>query len=136
MLVAAGTLTVSLARAGRGKTISLPRTFNLSTGKESMRQTGFSDVAWGKATRSYATSACSLTNSKFDAIVQAAQDFMKPVRARNKTAGTVETINIDDDDDDERAHLVDNSESDSDEESNVECMSLLLLPFHHAEMTL
>ena len=65
-----------MARASKGKNIPLPRTVNLSSGKESMRQTGFSDVAWGKATRGYATSARSLANVKFDAIIQAAKEFL------------------------------------------------------------
>ena len=68
--LATGTLTIEMAHASKGKTIPLPRTVNRSTGKESMRQTGFSDIAWGKATRSYAISAQSLANTKFDAIVK------------------------------------------------------------------
>src|ERR1700734_2022018 len=100
-----------MVHASNGKTISLPRTINLSSGKESTRQTGFSDVAWGKATRSYAISARSLTNVKFDAIIQDAKLSSNPVRARNKTTVAMEIINIDDDDD-ERAHLIDNSDED------------------------
>jgi hypothetical protein len=106
-----------MARASKGKTVTLPRTLNHSTGKESMRQTGFSDTAWGKATRGYAKSARALVNTKFEVIVKDAQEFMKPIRARNKDS--TEVINIDDDDDNERACLVDNSGSDTE----VECMS-------------
>lgn len=109
-LVATGTLTIEMARGSTGKSISLPRTINLSTGKESMRQTGFSDVTWGKATRLYAKSARSLAIVKFDAIIQDAKEFLKPIRARNKTTEAREIINIDDDDDDERGQLVDNSD--------------------------
>jgi hypothetical protein len=116
-LVATGTLTIAMARASKGKTVTLPRTLNHSTGKESMRQTGFSDTAWGKATRGYAKSARSLANTKFEAIVKDAQKFMKPIRARNKDPTEVINIDDDDDDDDERACLVDNSGSDT------ECMS-------------
>lgn len=77
-----------------------------------MRQTGFSDVSWGKATRGYARSASSLAIAKFDVIIQDAKEFLKPLRSRNKTtdATTREIIDIDDDDDDERGHLVDNSD--------------------------
>lgn len=110
-LVATGTLTVEMAHASKGKTIPLPRTVNLSSGKESMRQTGFSDVSWGKVTRSYAVSARSLADDKFDTIIQDAKAFLKPIRSRNKT-DNMEVINIDDDDDDERANLVYNSDSD------------------------
>ena len=71
-----------------------------------MRQTGFSDVAWGNATRGYATSAHSLSNIKFDVIIQEAQAFVKPIRRSNRTTDTTETINVDD----EQACLVDNSD--------------------------
>ena len=109
ILVATGTLTIEMAHGSKGKTIPLPRTVNRSTSKESTRQTGFSDIAWGKATRGYAKSARSLTDVKFNAIVQDAKEFLKPIRSRNKTTTeAMEIINIDDDDDDERAHLVDN----------------------------
>ena len=102
-----------MARASKGKTVTLPRTLNHSTGKESMRQTGFSDTAWGKATRGYAKSARVLANIKFETIVKDAQEFMKPIRARNRDT---EVIVVDDDDDDERACLIDNSGSET------ECM--------------
>jgi hypothetical protein len=59
-----------MARTSKGKAVTLPHTLNLSTGRESMRQTGFSDAAWGKATRAYAMSAWLLVNNKFDAIIQ------------------------------------------------------------------
>jgi hypothetical protein len=104
-----------MARASRGKTVALPRTFNPSTGKVSLRQTGFNDAAWGRATRSYAKSARSLSNVKFNAITQAAQPFVlpKPDRVRNKATEDMEVISIDDDDD-ERAHLVDISDDEDD----------------------
>jgi hypothetical protein len=105
-----------MAHSSKGKTITLPRTVNHSTGKESIRQTGFTDVAWGKATRGYAISARSLATVKFNAIIQDAKEFLKPIRSRNNLK-TTEVINIDDDDEDERAHLVDNSD-DSEPESD------------------
>jgi hypothetical protein len=81
-----------------------------------MRQTGFSDTAWGKATRGYAKSARTLANNKFEAIVKHAKEFMKPIRARNRDPATEVIVIDDDDDDDERACLVDNSGSET------ECM--------------
>jgi hypothetical protein len=102
-----------MAHSSKGKNISLPRTVNLSSGKESMRQTGFSDISWGRASRAYATSARLLADLKFDAIIQNAKAYLKPIRSRNRTTDEAEVINIDDDDDDERAHLVD-SDKDSD----------------------
>jgi hypothetical protein len=118
-LVATGTLTVAMAHASKGKIVPLPRTLNLSTSKESMRHTGFSDMAWGKATCCYATSVCLLTNTKFDAIIREAREFMKLIRSRGKTTNPTEIINVDDFDD-EHACLIDNSDLD------VECKSSLL----------
>ena len=108
-LVASGTLTIAMAQGARGKTITLPRTLNPSTGKESIRQTGFSDTAWGKATHSYAKSARALPKAKFDTIVEEARAYVKPTRARNRTTDATEIIDVDED---ERACLVDNSDSD------------------------
>jgi hypothetical protein len=110
LLVSTGTLTVAMARGSKGKAVTLPRTVNLSSGKESMRQTGFSDAAWGKVTRGYTTSIRSLANTKLDAIVSAAQLFMKPSRAHHRTSDPTEVIDVDADI--ERACLVDNSDSD------------------------
>jgi hypothetical protein len=109
MLVATGTLTIEMVRAARGKTVNLPKTMNFSTGKESMRQTGFSDASWGKVTRNFAKSARSLSTAKFDIIIKEAEVFMRPVRGC-KTK--VEIIDVDEDD--ERACLVDNSDDEID----------------------
>jgi hypothetical protein len=108
-LVATGTLTIAMAQAARGKTVTLPRTLNLSTGKESMRQTGFSDTAWGKASRSYAKSARAFSKAKFDAVIEEARVFVKPTCAHNRTTDATEIIDVDED---ERGCLVDNSDSD------------------------
>jgi hypothetical protein len=90
----------------KGKSITIPQTLNRSTGKESMRQTGFSEASWGRATHAYATSARSLSKIKFDVIVQGAQEFVKPTHRSNRTTDTTD-IDVDD----ERACLVDNSDS-------------------------
>ena len=70
--------------AAKGKTVSLPKTFNPSTSKDSMHQTSFSDVAWGKATPSYAKSAHSLMKVKFDGIIELAPNFVKPTCGHGK----------------------------------------------------
>ena len=87
-----------MVHAAKGKTVSLPKTFNLSTGKESMRQTGFSNVAWGKATRGYAKSTRALTKVKFNAIVEEALEFVKPTCGCGKSTQLTEVIDIDKDD--------------------------------------
>ena len=120
-LVATGTLTVAMAHAGKGKSVALPRTVNPSSGKESMRHTGFSDAAWGKATRGYATSIRSLTNAKFDVIVKEAQPFTKPTRAHNRVSDATEVIDVDADN--ERACLVDNDSDVDSSEADDTCNS-------------
>jgi hypothetical protein len=111
-LVATGILTINVVHAAKGKTLNLPKTMNLATGKESTRQTGFSDASWGKATRDYAKSAaCSLSTAKFNAIIKEAKGFVKPVRGRKMT----QTETIDVDEDDERACLACNSDNEMDQ---------------------
>ena len=126
-LIATGTLTIDIARASKGRAVTLPRTFNYYSGKESMRQTGFSDTSWGKATRAYAVSARGLTNKKFDNIVQEASKYIviKSNRARKKAtdAEVIEIIDVDDDD--ERACLVDVSDGDD------YCKSYFTHSIHH-----
>ena len=121
-MVATGTLTVTMVCTSKGKMLILSQTLNLASGKESVHQTGFSDAAWGpgKATCSYAISAHSLTNIKFDAIIQEVQEFMKLTHTCNKTMEATDIININEDD--EHTLLVDNSDSD------IECKSVVSLP--------
>jgi hypothetical protein len=114
-LVSTGTLTVAMAHNTKSKNVTLPRTLNPSTGKDSMRQTGFSDTVWGETTREYSSSIRALANTKFDAIVKEAEVFKKRTRASNKTSSSVPTqANNVDAGNKPRACLVDNSDSDSD----------------------
>jgi hypothetical protein len=106
-----------MAYASKGKMVTLPQTLNHSTGKESIRQTGFSDTAWGKATCGYAKLARALANTKFEAIIEDAQEFMKPIRACNRDSTEVIDINNNNNNNNnERGCLVDNSDSEA------ECM--------------
>jgi hypothetical protein len=79
-----------------------------------MQQTGFSNTTWGKATCGYAKLVHALVNTKFEAIIKDAQEFMKLIHACNRDP--TEVIDIDDNNNDERACLVDNSSSEA------ECM--------------
>lgn len=111
-LVEAGALTIEVAKAAassRGKVAS-PKTFNFITGKLSTRQTGFSDAAWGDASRSFAKSGRKLTVAKFNAIIKDAQAHMKP--SHRRTTGIKDSIDVDED---ERACVI-VSDSESDEE--------------------
>ena len=76
-LVVTGTLTTVMAHAAKGKMVTLPRTKNLSTGKESMHQTGFSDASWGFASHAFAKSACRLNDDKFGCLMNDTQAFVK-----------------------------------------------------------
>jgi hypothetical protein len=102
LLIASGTLTIAMACGAKDKVnwIVLPLMFNRATAKESTHQTGFNNAMWGKATCSYIVSARSLTNAKFDAVLQRTKPFinLKPKAARNKTTEAIEVIKIDDDD--------------------------------------
>jgi hypothetical protein len=112
-LVSTGTLTVAMAHDTKSKNVTLPRTINPSSGKESVRQTGFSDTVWGETTREYSSSIRALSNTKFDAIVKEAEVFKKRTRASNKTSS--DTTQVDAGNNlKRRACLVDNSDSDSD----------------------
>ncbi|KAH9000052.1 hypothetical protein EDB92DRAFT_1939740 [Lactarius akahatsu] len=98
-LIVTGMVTVKTPHAARGKTLTLPKTLNYSTGKDSTRQTGFSDATWGKVTRNYTKSARLLTKAKFDVIIKEAQVFMKPTWTRTKMAkagSSREVIDVDD----------------------------------------
>jgi len=117
-------MVVMMAHASKGKMVTFPQSLNLSTAKESMHHTGFSDVAWSRVTHGYATSAHSLMTIKFDAIIQGAWEFMKPIHAHNRTTEAVEILDIDDDD--ELACLVDNSDLDG------ECTSPCLLYVYYS----
>jgi hypothetical protein len=118
-LVATGTLTIEMINAAKneGKMISLPRYLNHSTGKESTRVTGFSDAAWGGATRNFAKSASNLPKAKFDAIIKDARVYMKPVRTRRANAVT-EIVP----DEDERACII-VSDSETEEECKLSLFS-------------
>ena len=119
-LVATGTLTIAMAHAAKGKTVTLPKTMNYSTGKNSMCQMGFSDAAWGQAFRSYTLSASGLSEKKFKSVVNLAQTFMKRTHARNRTTDSTEVNNLKED---ERACLVAYSS-----ESELDCELISLLP--------
>ena len=113
-LVVTGLLTITMTHVARGRSITLPQMLNVSTGKDSTCQMGFSDTAWGKASRSYARSASGLSKSRFNAIIEDAQVFAKPIHTLNRggTSGATWTDNIVDEDNDKCRCLIYNSESD------------------------
>ena len=98
----------------------LPKRLNKSTGKESNREVAFCDTGneegWGLATWSFAKSARSLSDRKFDKIQKLAMEHVKPATRNHGSSGDYltndDTTQINDND--ERAHLaaLDDSEVD------------------------
>jgi hypothetical protein len=118
--VATGTLTIAMACAVKVKMVTLPRTMNYSTGKNSMHQMGFSDTAWGSTSCSYTLSASGLSEKKFKSVVDLAQTFVKWTCACNRTTDSTEVNNLKED---ERACLIAYSS-----ESGSDCELISLLP--------
>ena len=83
-LVVTGMLMITMTCVAKSRSITLPQTLNVSTGKDSTHHTGFSDTAWGKASRSYARSVLGLSKSRFNAIIEDTQVFAKPVCTLNR----------------------------------------------------
>ena len=86
-----------IARASKGKAVTLPRTVNHFSDKDSLHNTGFNDAMWGMATRSYTTSAHALPNAKFNDIIQGAQEFVRSSHPCSKITQITKVINVDDD---------------------------------------
>jgi len=78
-----------------------PQTFNIESTNAPACQTVFSNTTWGKATHSYATSACSLMTMKFEAILQVVQWFIilnaKQDCSHQRAIEDIKVIDIDDD---------------------------------------
>ncbi|KAF8267176.1 hypothetical protein EI94DRAFT_1802114 [Lactarius quietus] len=129
-LVARGILMITIARVARGKTVTFPHTLNISPSKDSTRQTGFSDAAWGKASQSYAKSARALSIAKFGVIIDSTWVYMKPSHFFNKsdTVPTETVVN----EDDECACLIDNSGLDADSDLGSD-EALLMASNKHAQ---
>ena len=123
-LIIDGALTIAVASASNGKTVSIPSSLNHYSGKESKHVNSFNDTAWGKVTRQFTVSASNLEPSKFDRVVKAARQYILPKanRARKMTTGPVEVIEVDTDN--ERECLVSDSEDDDsnlDDDSDSQC---------------
>ena len=115
-LVATGTLTVEMIHAAKGRNVTLPKTFNHSTGKISNRQTGFNDITWGETTRKYVRSiskAYKKKPEKFDEIITCAKEFSKKSHRADVGAGGADD-NATEEEDDLDEELVDISSSEED----------------------
>ena len=80
MLCSTGTLTVEKIQEAKlmKKFIKLPVTVNPDTGKQSARHMAFSEVSWGKLTRSYLKSISSRVDDEaMEAIMSEAKAFAK-----------------------------------------------------------
>jgi len=118
--VATGTITIAMIRSAKGKTISLPKTLNYSTGKISNRQTGFNNVTWGKKTRAYVKGINdNLSDDMFEHIINHAKAAVDTSHhTANQTADTVDHDRGEEPD--KRVQLKDRPCSDSDDDGQAE----------------
>ena len=103
--------------AAKGKAVTLPKTMNYSTGKNSKNMTGFNDGMWGGRMRSYITSINKnlKEDCKFDAVISSAMEF---ARSSHCIKDSTSAPQDNEDKEDERAQLVDRSDTESDEEGD------------------
>ena len=104
-----------MVQNAKGKVPTLPKQINQATGKASNQLTGFNEVSWGVRCRSYMKSAKDLSNSRFDNIIELAQEFAK---VNHRIVDDPDIIEIEDDEEDIRANIVDNA---SDSEDEADC---------------
>jgi hypothetical protein len=115
-LFATGTITIEMIRTAKGKTISLPKTLNYSTGKVSNRQTGFNDATWGKSTRSYVNGINeNLADDMFELIIRRAKGFAKTSRQTQDKSDRTANVNAVRGEPDKRAQLKDRPCTDSED---------------------
>jgi len=115
MLWATGAISIKHVQDAKAlnRAIKLPLAMNPETGKQSSRQTAFSDLGWGGPTRSYLESINrKLTNNVMKDIMDEAKEFA--MTYQKKEAGNSVSTHVDPDDD--RAQLADGSGSDLDSE--------------------
>jgi len=103
LLIKTGTVTIATIREAKiaKKAIKMPPIMNLETGKESTRHTAFSELSWGKATRSYLVSINKISDSAMKKIMDDAAAFAKDNGA--EPSGSIDV-------DDERAQLSEGSD--------------------------
>jgi hypothetical protein len=121
MLWSTGAITIEKIKDARIKkrTLQLPVTLNLSTGKESSRPTTFSQVGWGAPTRSYLRSiTMNVDDDAIEHIVKDAKEFVKATQHKDESAMDIDT-------DDDRAQLGDGSDLDDSVDAS-EVVSLYL----------
>lgn len=107
-LVATGVITVAMHKAAKlkGKPVTILKTLNETTGRESSSKSDFSEAHWGKATKAYANSAANLSPAKINMILEEAKEFAKPICRRGSRAE--DPIDVDGDD---GRIMVDNSDT-------------------------
>ena len=108
-LILSGTITISMTQNSTAP--RLPKRLNKSTGKESNWEAAFcntgNEEGWGLATQSFAKSAHSLSDQKFDKIQKLAMEHIKPA-TRNHGSSSDYLTN------DEQAHLAASDDSEVD----------------------
>ena len=105
MLWSSGNLTIEIVQEAKDakKAIKLPIMINPVTGRQSVRYSAFSEVSWGKPTRSFIKSTKNLADEAVEVIMDEAKDFARVSRCKDE-------VNDDVDSEDDRANLEDGSD--------------------------
>src|ERR1700722_8036681 len=105
MLWSSGNLTIELVQEARDakKAIKLPVMINPVTGKHSARHSAFSEVSWGKPTRSFIKSTKNIDDAGMEKIINEAKETAGVNRNKDEAGDDV-------DPEDDRANLQDKSD--------------------------
>ena len=105
MLWSSGNLTIEIVQEAKDakKAIKLPVMINPLTGRESVRYSAFSEVSWGKPTRSFIKSTRNINDEAMERIMDEARDAARVSRCKDEA-------NDDVDSEDNRANLEDGSD--------------------------
>lgn len=105
MLWSSGNLTIELVQEARDakKAIKLPVMINPVTGKHSAQYSAFSEVSWGKPTRSFIKSTKNVDDAAMEKIMNEAKELARVSRNKDEADDDV-------DPDDDRANLQDGSD--------------------------
>jgi hypothetical protein len=107
-----------MVQNAKGKVPTLLKQINQAMGKASNQLTGFNEVSWGVHCQSYVKSAKDLSNSRFDNIIELAQEFAK---VNHHIVDDPDIIEIEDNEEDIHAIIVDNA---SDSKDEADCKSI------------
>jgi len=85
MLWSCGNLTIEIVQEARDakKAIKLPTMINPVTGRQSAQYSAFSEVSWGKPTRSFIKSTKNVDDEGMEKIMDEAKEFARVSRGKD-----------------------------------------------------